>query len=213
MLGFAFLTRNNLLFTGIWLAYFLLNKYRHTRITKLVSFSLAGIFPIILSIGGYLLYNQLRFGNPTDLGLDYHLMNSVFQSNYLKYGAFNFHYVPINFYYQYIHYPFPFHEDTYMGGSLFLLSPMFFAVFPALIKHQPRLSVLALLLTILVTNIPILFLMGTGWIQIGPRYTLDFIIPMLILTACGMNYFKDRILLILLFLSIAQYTYALFLPI
>lgn len=212
MLGLALLTRNNLLFVGIWPAYYLLNKYRQAGTKRLIQFSLAGLMPVFLAVGGYLLYNQLRFGNPFELGLDYHQMDPIFESSYLQYGAFNIHYLPTNFYYQYIHYPFPFHEDTTMGGSLFLLSPLLFVIFPALIKGKPRLSILALFLSILITNIPILLLMGTGYVQIGPRYTLDFMAPLLIITAFGMTLFKERTAVLLNLLSIAHYTYGLFMP-
>jgi len=74
-----------------------------------------------------------------------------------------------------------------MGGSLFLLSPLFLGSFAALYKPSQKVSVITLLASILITNIPILLLMGTGWVQFGPRYTLDFTVPLLLLTALGIE--------------------------
>jgi hypothetical protein len=38
-------------------------------------------------------------------------------------------------------------------------------------------------MSILLTSIPILLLIGTGWVQFGPTYTLGFTLPLLMLTA------------------------------
>jgi len=92
-----------------------------------------------------------------------------------------------------------------MGGSLFLLSPVFLYAFRSLYRGYRRPVILMLLLSILATSIPILLLMGTGWVQYGPRYTLDFTIPLLLLTADGVQSASKRILLWLTVLSIIQY--------
>jgi len=61
------------------------------------------------------------------------------------------------------------------------------------------------LLSILATSVPILLLMGTGWIQYGPRYTLDFTIPLLLLTASGIEGTSASLLGALTILSVMQY--------
>ena len=132
-------------------------------------------------------------------------MNDFFRGDYERYGFFNVHFIPINLYYQYIAYPFPLRADTLMGGSLFLLSPLFFGVFSAFKKPHSKLLVYALLASILVTNVPIILLMGTGFIQFGPRYTIDFTVPLLLLTALGIEHWKPIVSFLLALISAVQY--------
>jgi hypothetical protein len=204
LLACATLTRNHLLFTGIWPAWHLLRKSWDIR-PRLYSSVVLFVLPLLVLGLSFLAYNFTRFGNPMELGIRYHKMNAVFVEEYQKYGAFHLHYVPINFFYQYIQYPFPFSEETLMGGSLFLLSPVFFFIFPALVHRYRSLDTWILLVSILATSIPILLLMGTGWMQFGPRYTFDFTVPLLLLTAQGISFASKRILALLVFLAIVQY--------
>jgi len=92
-----------------------------------------------------------------------------------------------------------------MGGSLFLLSPILFGAFWGVIKNSSRLSVLFLILSILITNIPIILNIGTGYSQVGPRYTLDFHIPLILLTAMGIRRWPIWLISLLAFISCAQY--------
>jgi hypothetical protein len=66
-------------------------------------------------------------------------------------------------------------------------------------------------ISVVATSIPILLLMGTGWKQFGPRYTLDFTIPLLLLTASGVQKASKLLLGCLIGISIAQYILGLFL--
>jgi hypothetical protein len=47
--------------------------------------------------------------------------------------------------------------------------------------------------------------MGTGWVQFGPRYSLDFICPLILLTVLGSRYWSDKVLMGLTVISIIQY--------
>lgn len=206
----AMLTRNPLLFAGIWPAWYLAREHlRGASLSKdwrrLAGYAVLGLLPLALGGMAFLAYNWVRFGSPTNVGLDYHMMSVTFAADYARYGAFNLHYAPINLYYQYVFYPFPLREETLMGGSLFLLSPVFFAALWALWKGRRQASTWILLATILVVNIPILLLMGTGWIQFGPRYTLDFTVPLLFLTAAGLENWDDRLVGALTAISMVQY--------
>lgn len=203
-LACAMLTRLPLLALGLWPMYFLFTKYKDRGWKWLFSSSLIGVFPILFGSGLYMLYNYVRFGNVLELGYSYHLMNKFFIEDYNAYGPFNLHYFPMNFYYQYIYYPFPLSEESLMGGSLFLLSPLFFGVFFAFRKPVWR-HALILTITILVTSVPIFLLMGTGWPQFGPRYTLDFTLPLLLLTAIGIQKWPNMLIYILSLVSIIHY--------
>lgn len=204
LMACAMVTRNHLIFTGIWPAYYLLKKNWNDRpgVYLNVIYALLPVMAIGLL---FLSYNFARFGSPFELGLKYHNMSSFFVDDYRKYGAFNLYYLPINFYYQYVYYPLPINAESLQGGSLFLLSPIFFYAFKGIARGYRNPDVWMWLLSILGTSVPILLLMGTGWVQYGPRYTLDFTIPLLLLTAHGIEMASKRLLTWLTVLSIIQY--------
>jgi hypothetical protein len=204
LMAAAMLTRNHLIFTGLWPAYYLISKHWENK-SKLLGYIALALLPA-LGLGSlFLLYNQVRFGSPFELGIRYHDMAPFFLEDYTKYGTFNLYYLPINFYYQYIHYPLPITEESVMGGSLFLLSPVFLYAFRSIYREYRNPSVIMWTISVLATSVPILLLMGTGWVQYGPRYTLDFTVPLLMLTACGVQAASKRVLFWLTALSIAQY--------
>ena len=203
----ATFTRNHLLFTGIWPAYHLLAKNWRKR-PQLYLYIVAGLLPVLVMGWLFLEYNFIRFNSPFDLGLPYHRMALRFVDDYHKYGAFNLHYLPTNFYYQYIHYPFPINKDTLMGGSLFLLSPVFLYAFVGMIREYRNPNVWLWTISAVATSIPILLLMGTGWKQFGPRYTLDFTVPLLLLTAGGVKWASKPLFAGLIAISVMQYVLA-----
>ena len=201
----ALLTRNHLALAGAWPAWYLLRRDWPLGWRKLLARALAGLTPVLLAVALLAIYNWLRFGSPSDNGLAYHQMNPFFASDYRRYGVFSPHYLPINLYYQYIAYPLPLSEETWQGGSLFLLSPVFFAGLLGLAAERRSWSAWLLLASILLTSIPILLLMGTGWVQFGPRYTLDFTVPLLLLTALGARRWPTWYLALLTAVSIVTY--------
>ncbi len=202
----ALLTRNELVFVGVWPAvYMLVNHFDRRKIKRLIGMALTSVLPILLAVGALGIYNYLRFGSYLDNGLAYHMMNSSFRPEYVRYGVFNLYYLPVNFFYQFISYPFLNTQNLYMGGSLFLLSPLFLAAFWGMVRGKPGWSTMALVFSILLTDIPILLLMGTGWAQFGPRYTLDFAVPLILLTGMGLPYWKQSISGMLLVISVVHY--------
>jgi hypothetical protein len=114
--------------------------------------------------------------------------------------------LPPNLFYQYLAYPFPIRDTSFRGGSLFLLSPVFFAVLWGVGAGYPRWSVWALVCTVMLVNMPILLVMGTGWPQFGPRYTLDSTVPLLLLTAMGARRWPIWLLALLTGISIVSYS-------
>jgi hypothetical protein len=204
-LACAMLTRNQLVFTGIFPLIYLLNQGKPWKWLRVLR-NLAWVaLPLITAGILYLSYNQVRFGNPFDVGMNYQNIADFFRADFQRYTMFNLHFIPINLYYQLIFYPLPIRPETAMGGSLLLLSPLFFGAFAAFWKPSNKRYIWALIASILVTYIPIMLLMGTGWVQFGPRYTLDFTVPLLLLTALGIERWKTIIPLILMILSIVQY--------
>jgi hypothetical protein len=92
-----------------------------------------------------------------------------------------------------------------MGSSLFLLSPVFFYAFGAMRRGYRNPQIRMLAASVLATSIPILLLMGTGWVQYGPRYTLDFTLPLLLLTAYGVQDASPKLLFWLVVISVLHY--------
>ena len=204
LLACASLTRNHLLFTGIWPLWHLLKKSWNPRPRPSISLVLFAL-PLLLLGLSFLAYNFIRFGNPLESGIQYHQMHELYVEDFQKYGTFNIHYLPINFFYEYIRYPFPFTKESLRGGSLFLLSPVYFFLFPGLVFRYRSVDTWVLLLSVLATSIPILLFMGTGWMQFGPRYSFDFTVPLLLLTARGLRFASKRILALLILIAFVQY--------
>ncbi|GAB4416044.1 MAG: hypothetical protein Kow002_01590 [Anaerolineales bacterium] len=165
------------------------------------------MIPILAALIIFAGYNQIRFGSFFDLGIgaSYRNLGPFLQNDFEKYGHFSLHYIPINFYYNFIFYPFPLSDETLMGGSLFLLSPVYIAAFWGIKPLQQRISSWALGITILAVLTPILLNIGTGWATFGPRYTLDFTPALLLFTAAGIPYFHRRVVLILTAISVTHY--------
>jgi hypothetical protein len=205
LLTCATLSRATTLFVGIFPFSLLVLKEKNLGVKKILFHSLIALFPLVLGFAFFCYYNWVRFGNILETGMSYHQMADVFVSDYQKFGASNIHYFWRNLYYEYLFYPLPMRDESTMGGSLFLLSPLFFAIFPAIYKGKPRWGVWALLISVFLTNLPIMFHMSTGWVTFGPRYTLDFTVPLLLLTAIGMEEWDNWISIILALLSIGQY--------
>ncbi|HSP98297.1 MAG TPA: hypothetical protein VL049_13785 [Candidatus Dormibacteraeota bacterium] len=204
-LACAAATRNHLVFAGIWPGLYLWHEHAAKPRGVLLGWALAGTAPVVTAVVLLALYNWARFGDPFNVGIRYHLAAPFFRENFHRYGAFDIHYVLTNLYYQHIYYPFPIRADFYMGGSLWLLSPVFLAAFWGMASDAPRWSRLGLIASILAVNVPILLLMGTGWMQFGPRYTLDFVVPLILLTGMGLPKWRDGVTGVAVLISIVQY--------
>ncbi len=204
-LAAAMLTRNHLVLAGVWPALLLVTNHREMGLRRIAENLLLAATPIIAAVGFIGWYDFARFGSVFDNGIAYHLMDKAFINDFHQYGYFSVHYIPVNLYYQYIFYPFPIRPSTPMGGSLFLLSPVFFGVFWGVVKGYPRWSTAGLLASVLLVSVPILLLMGTGWVQFGPRYTLDFTVPLMLLTASGVRKWPGWLLTALTAVSILQF--------
>jgi len=153
-------------------------------------------------------YNQYRFGSPFENGLSYHLMNPAFQEMADRYGIFSIHYIPINFFYDYLYYPLITLGERYVlaiGGSLFLLSPLFFAGLFSLWQDRYKVDTWILFSSIIMGNIPALMVMAPGSLHFGPRYLLDIVVPLLLLTASGIKRWPVFIIAILVGISAIHY--------
>jgi hypothetical protein len=200
-------TRNSAVLSAVFLVWYLFTRHQHLEKRRLFMYCLLGLFPVATTLILLGLYNYARFGNPIDMGINYHLMSPFFVSDFSKYGVFNVHFIPENIYYTYLYYPYSIYSPHFSlrCGSLFLLSPLFFCAIYAVWKFRKKTITWILLLTIILANIPLLMLMGPGSGLLGPRYTLDFVMPLLLLTAMGMEHLHNKVSILLMAISIVQY--------
>jgi hypothetical protein len=213
-IGCAIMTRNHLIFQGLWPIATLVDRARLLPVRSSLKAGARGrtlacvaavVIPILLALVLLGYYNLARFGSPLDLGIAYHQMDPDFRANFDRHGVLSAHYLPANFFYQFLAYPFPLRPSSLMGGSLFFLTPVYFSAYWAFSTARARWSAWVLAASIVLTAVPILLLMGTGWAQFGPRYTLDFTVPLLLLTAMGLRRWPVWLVAILTGISILHY--------
>ncbi len=203
-LAAAMATRNSLALNGLWLAYYLLWRDRRLPRRTLAGRAALGIAPLAVTLALLGLYNVARFGDPLQLGLPWHNMHPIFRADYERYGLFNLHYLPTNLHYQFIAYDL-FNEDRWQGSGLFWMSPLLLGAPYALWRGWRRPLVWALVLTCVLVYAPIGLLMGTGYFQFGPRYLLDLLTPLLVLTAMGVRRWPLWLLGLLLAIGVGTY--------
>ncbi len=186
-LACATATRTSLLFNGVWLLYYLWQRDRRQPVNWRLGAAAAALGPMVVGLALLGVYNWARFGNPLDMGIAWHQMSEGFRADYERYGMFNLYYLPKNLYYQFIAHPFLDLSQFGMGGSLFLMTPVLFGALYAVWRERRRPIVWALVLSCILIYIPIGLLMGTGFFTFGPRYLLDLMVPVIILTAMGIR--------------------------
>jgi len=187
-------TRNNMIFAVFFLA--CLHLAMHPKLQWKNGLRKAFIFGIPFIIFSFLnaWYNQARFGDYFENGIQYHLMNPYFYENFKQHGYFSTYYLSHNFYTEVLHTPsfkaqFPFIQKEEEGFGFIWGSPLFLLLIPALVLQlrpysvaikseaatdSKRLVRIGCWLAALPIAFVIFCIMGTGWYQFCARYTLDF---------------------------------------
>ena len=62
-----------------------------------------------------------------------------------------------------------------------------------------------LVLTCLLAYLPIGLIMGTGYFQFGPRYLLDLLVPLVVLTAIGIRRWPPALIVLAMAIGLATY--------
>jgi hypothetical protein len=214
LMGMACLSRASVLGAVVWLLALIYVRARQRSLTQTQSaiavapaLAVLGFLVMLLSM-----YNYARFGSPLENGLRYHRADLSLFADINTYGLFSVHFFGRNFFYHYLAYPYPASSNTLMGASLFLMTPLYFGAFFAIkAKRECWPMIWGLWLTVASIALPSLMLCGTGWSQIGPRYTLDHAPFLLILVAMGISRWSIQIVLVFAGISVVQYLYGLFL--
>lgn len=151
----------------------------------LLRWSIASAIPLVVGLGALLLYNQARFGHPLDFGYLTENVAEQLAPNLRRYGQFNLHYLPKNVWAMWLAGPQWDSERNFWqpdpeGLSLLLTTPAL--LYLARARRRSWLVsggwvALALLL------VPLLLYYNTGWWQFGYRFSLDFMVPVLVLLA------------------------------
>ncbi|MEO8214837.1 MAG: hypothetical protein ABI560_16670, partial [Myxococcales bacterium] len=148
---------------------------------KLARFSapLAAVLAILFA------HNWVRFADPFEYGHRY--LNVQWQERIQKFGLFNYHFLSRNLAAALILLPrllarWPFVKISQHGMSLLVTSPaLAYTVLPA---EKSRLTV-PLWLTVLATALPSLLYQNSGYVQVGYRFSLDYMIFLMMVLAVG----------------------------
>lgn len=212
LIGLAILCRSSMVGAGVWLLCREMASCRSLPIAATLRRLALVATPLLLCAALQILYNYGRFGDALEFGFSGQNVASILREDAHRYGQLNLRYLPNNFFYHYLAYPFPFSGHTWQGGSLFLMTPLYFAAFWAL-KSSPaswNWLVWSLWMACVLIAVPSLLVNGTGWMQIGPRYTVDFAPFLLILVAIGMKGWPVWLIALSSWISFGHYAYGLF---
>jgi hypothetical protein len=194
-LGMAVLSRPNAFtllpfVTGVYL-YLDTCEGRKVDWKGVIRWSEQTVVPIILACVGLLYYNYIRFGDWFDFG--YVTINS---SDWIMeaartYGLFNPHFIPANFYAMFLKLP-----RIENDGSCFYYSPSregisLLAMTPALVYIVRRLKLnwwtAGAWVSILLSMGLLMLYHNTGADQLGYRYLMDSVLPVLLLMGLGVG--------------------------
>lgn len=157
--------------------------------SALVKWAIASAIPMGLAVAGLLLYNNARFGNPLDFGYLNENVADKLKEALQTYGQFNLHYAAKNFWSMWLAGPkwepkVNFWLPDGEGMSLFFTTPALIYLGRTYRNAQGRTwLVLGGWVAFGLLLIPLLLYYNTGWFQFGYRFSLDFMVPVMVLLA------------------------------
>ncbi len=193
-LGLAILARPNVFPIAIFLAGIFLwrqAEFPEIRWQALFSWAVKAAVPVIVAVGILLGYNHLRFENWFDFGYVTIRGADWILEAVQEYGMFHPHFIPINLDAMFFRVPaldfsgerFFFQPDG-IGFSIFVMTPPLIFLFRHLRKNW---WTVAAWFSILLTTGLLLCYHNTGATQVGYRYLLDMIPPVLLLMGIGIG--------------------------
>lgn len=174
-LSFAFLSRLPTILAFPILLYFLLSKGK-IRLKTILWF----VVPILSAIIIFALYNLLRFGSFTQTG--YSLIPGVLQEPWYQEGIFNLSYIPRQLNAIFLVFPkitpdFPYFLPSNIAMALWVTTPALLLLF--FVKFKDK-ALGWFLLTALLVALPSLIHGTVGFTQFGYRFSLDYILFLLL---------------------------------
>lgn len=155
--------------------------------------------PLLIFVSLFFLYNYLRFAHPFENGYRYINESPHFAQIRQEHGIWSIKTIPRNLWYMVFEMPsLTFNGKIRLnfnleGNSIFFLTPPLLAIFLAspLARKKRRLVldpyISSLWLTLIISLIPILMIYSTGWMQFGYRYSLDFLVLLILLSVFGVK--------------------------
>ena len=195
----AFLSRLPVLLAFPLFAYFTFKKNpRDWKLNLLIFFLTAGL---ILTIFGF--YNAVRFGSPFQTG--YSLIPGVLNEFWYQKGIFSLSYIPRNLRVAFATMPaitpyFPFFLASSFGLAFWISTPALLLL--PFIKFKKWLT-LWLIAAVILVFLPSLMHGTPGFTQFGYRFSLDFILFLLILLASAFERVGWEIAITFVAISIA----------
>lgn len=205
-LSFAFLSRLPAILAFPILIYFLLEKEKK-KMGILFWFAL----PVLLGILLFALYNLARFGSLTQTG--YSMIPGVLSEPWYRFGIFSVQYIPSQLEAIFASWPriynhFPYFLPLNSAMALWLTTPALLLLL--LVKFKDR-ALKWLLLTAILVAVPSLIHGEIGFTQFGYRFSLDYILFLLLPLIFVFERIGKFWVGIFVFLSIAINFWAVFL--
>lgn len=189
MLGLAVATRPTVALTFPLLLGIAAMPAQRVDWKPLLRWGAQAALPVLLVAAALLAYNQARFGNPLDFGYENAQVNPRLESDLAAYGQFHPHYITRNLRAMLLAPPVwdaearrPAPEGD--GMSLLLTTP---ALLYLLWAHKRTPLVAGAWLALGLLLVPLLLYYNTGWWQFGYRFSLDFMIPVMVLLASALR--------------------------
>lgn len=156
---------------------------------RLLRWGIQAALPVLLVAAALLAYNQARFGSLLDFGYENAVVSPRLQADLDTYGQFHPHYITRNLRAMLFSLPVWDAEARRLapdgdGLSLLITTPALLYLALAR-KRTPLVAGAWAALGLLV--VPLLLYYNTGWWQFGYRFSLDFMIPVMVLLATALR--------------------------
>jgi hypothetical protein len=187
-LGAAALTRTSMAFM---FPLFVFEAWRMTRSRDVVKPLVRFAIPVVAFAIAGMIYNHVRFGSPTEFGHSYLALGDLRpvrqQLLIEQHGLASLHYLERNLGVAFALLPdvlphAPWLKISGHGLAMWITTPILvFLLWP---RAKPALH-WPLWITTLFVALPPLLYMNTGWVQFGYRFSLDFMVFLMMLLAIG----------------------------
>jgi len=195
-LALAILARPNVLFTwpllyGIAIGYLpqaATGEWQtvwRRQLPRRFRWAVCSAVPIVVALLALLFYNYARFANPFDFGYLTENVAPALAPKLQTYGQFHIRYLPKNIWAMWLagpvwHDRLNFWSPNPEGMSILLTTPAL--IYLARARGRSPIH-LGAWLSLLLLMIPLLLYYNTGWWQFGYRFSLDFMVPVMVLLA------------------------------